>query len=185
VFACSVNKTNPGCLAQKILPKHDEPHTTQIIATGASQGTWTCVFYDGVFGWLPTASLAPLPSKPVATIENWLGWYRQGKDTPSIKNDRLLLTKGKLPGTIHVSGRGYWYGINDVVHFGEINADAIPYGRFLHVVDGEGEGACVLDLALDPSTHTLAANDNSNCGGMNVRFWGMWTRFTPSNSHPK
>ncbi len=183
VFACNKSADHHACYAEqaKLEPKNSK--ATQIIATGQTQGKWTCAFYDGAPGWLPTASLSPLPLKPAPPLNAWVGWYRQGKPVPGFKDDRLLIQPGKTPGALHVSGRAYWYGANDNVHLGGVNADATPIGRFLHVVDGNDEGACVLDLVLDPSTHTLSATDNENCGGMNVRFWGKWTRFTPSNRH--
>ena len=39
--------------------------------------------------------------------------------------------------------------------------------------------ACVLDLVYRPAAHTFDALDNAQCGGMNVRFTGTWSRFTP------
>lgn len=185
VFACKRRDDHPGCYAEQAEVDPKATHPTQIVATGPSQGRWTCAFFDGVPGWLPTGSLAPLPSQPAAPLATWTGWYRQGKHIAGMEDDRLLIQPGKSPGTLHVSGRAFWYGINDNVHFGEVDADAKPIGRFLHVVDGNDDEACVLDLVLDPATRTLSANDNMNCGGMNVRFWGTWHRFVPSTTHKK
>jgi len=185
VFACNKSPDHPTCYAEQAKLDSKNTQATQIIATGETQGKWTCAFYDGAPGWLPTASLSPLPLKPAPPLNAWIGWYHQGKPVPGFKDDRLLIQPGKSPGTLHVSGRAYWYGANDNVHLGGVNADATPVGRFLHVVDGNGEGACVLDLVLDSSTHTLSAYDNMNCGGMNVRLWGQWNRFTPTTRHNK
>jgi hypothetical protein len=80
----------------------------------------------------------------------------------------------------NISGRAYWYGINDVVHFGEVQADAAPIGVYLHAVESSPSGTgCVVDLKFDLTTHTLTAYDNMQCGGMNVRLARTWARFTP------
>ena len=121
------------------------------------------------------------------------GFYLEASSVGLLTRDRqsasrtaqpscTLIQPGKSPGTLHVSGRAFWYGGNDNVHLGAIDAaDTAPLGPILHAVDG----TCVLDLVLDPATHTLSANDNMNCGGMNVRFWGSWHRFVPSTTHKK
>jgi len=137
---------------------------------------------------MPSLSLALFAQQPSSKIQDWIGWYRTPIQTPGKKNDRLLLTRGKEPGTIHVSGRAYWYGINDVVHFGSVNADGIPSGSSLHVVEGDDRddpAACRIDFVLNPLDHTLSAEDNSHCGGMNVTFRGKWVRFTPATRPAK
>ncbi len=176
VFACSEGK----CLANTIQPKPDDPQSTHIIATGERRGAWTCVFFDSVPGWIASNRLVPPPSEPAVPAQDWLGSYRMGKDLPHIQNNRLVLTPGTVPGSIHVSGQAFWYGSRTNVHDGAIEADAIPYGRYLHVVDGTDETSCVLDLVIDPAGHSLSASDNAQCGGMNVRFWGRWERFAPA-----
>jgi len=44
----------------------------------------------------------------------------------------------------------------------------------LHVVDGAGSDACMVDLTL--VGRYLVVTDNNMCGGVNVRFWGIWVR---------
>jgi hypothetical protein len=184
VLACGV-RTSGKCSTQQMQPGSKDLPPTAVAAVGREKDGWSCIFFSGVSGWVPSDRLAPLPAEPAVPLAAWTGWYREYKGTSGIRNNRLLLAAGKTPGTIHVSGRAYWYGLNDSVHTGQIDADATPYGKYLHVVEGDTERACVLDLVIDPSTHTLAADDNAACGGMNVRFWGKWSRFTPSTSHSK
>ena len=82
----------------------------------------------------------------------------------------------------HVKGSAFWQGIiEDDIHTGDIDADAVARGPYLHLVDGDS--ACGLDLTSDPATHTFLAADNSMCGGANVRFAGTWTRFNPRGEH--
>jgi hypothetical protein len=155
--------------------------STNLLAVDRTEGGWTCTNNAGVPGWVPTNRLIPLPDTPAVPTTHWLGWWRSGKDAPGIQNDRLLITRSKNnPRILHVSGRAYWYGITNNVHLGEINADAQARGPYLHIVEGDPPG-CILDLAYDPVTHNFNAIDNSECGGMNVRFLGKWSRFTPTS----
>ena len=181
VFACEHNRPEGKCAVITAKPgSRDLPSTTRFMTAGEQQNGWTCVEpNDSTSGWVPSDRLAPLPPTPAITTADWLGWWRQGKNSPGIKNDRLLITRSKTPKTLHVSGRAYWYGTNDNVHFGAVDADASAYGDTLHVVEGDDAGACIVDLIYHPATHTFTASDNMNCGGMNVRFQREWQRFTP------
>jgi len=115
-------------------------------------------------------------------LQDWIGWWR---DSPGTR-DRLLITAGSSPGTLRVSGRAYWYGINRNVHYGQLNSrDATPSGPYLHLVESDTLSGCVVDLHFDPARHSLRSYDNSNCGGMNVHFSGTWTRFTLSPGRHK
>ncbi|MDP9039172.1 MAG: hypothetical protein M3O02_07850 [Acidobacteriota bacterium] len=153
---------------------------SDVISVDHTEARWSCVFADSVPGWVPTDRLAPLPDTPAIRIADWLGWWRSGRDSAGIVNDRILITRSPAdPRILHVSGRAFWYGINNNVHVGGINADAQARGPYLHIVEGEPP-ACILDLTYNPATHTFHAVDNALCGGMNVRFSGTWARFTPT-----
>ena len=182
VFACGHNRPTGQCAAMTMTPGgRDLPPDMRWTSSGTQQNGWTCVASgDSTTGWIPTDRLAPLSPTPAITSADWVGWWREGKDAPGIKNDRLLITRSKGNAKIlHVSGRAYWYGLNDNVHFGQVDADASAYGDTLHVVDGEDASACVVDLVYHPASKTFVAMDNENCGGMNVRFMREWQRFTP------
>ena len=181
VFACGYNRPEGKCAVMTSTPGSiDLPANTRFMSAGEQKGGWTCVQpNDSTSGWVPSDRLAPLPPTPAIPTADWLGWWRQGKDSPGIKNDRILITRSKTPKTLHVSGRAYWYGINDNVHFGGVDADASAFGDTLHIVEGYDTGACIVDLVYHPATHTFTASDNMNCGGMNVRFLREWQRFTP------
>ena len=181
VFACGHNRPAGQCAVMTAKPGSSElPGTTRFMSVREQQNGWTCVQpNDSTSGWIPSDRLAPLPPTPAVPTADWLGWWHQGEEVHGIKNDRLLITRSKTPKTLHVSGRAYWYGLNDNVHFGEVDADASAYGDTLHVVEGEDPGTCIVDLIYHPTTHTFTASDNMNCGGMNVRFLREWQRFTP------
>jgi len=177
-FACAQHGTDKPCIGGNVNPG-------VIVTVAASSGEWSCVSGgDSTSGWVPTSSLAELPTAPKVPLQQWIGWWHNRPDTPSAKSDRLLITRGSLPGSLRVSGRAYWYGLNGNVHFGQLSpTEAKPSGPYLHLVEGDTLSGCVLDLHFDPARHTLHSYDNSNCGGMNVRFSGTWIRFTPKARH--
>jgi hypothetical protein len=112
----------------------------------------------------------------LVSAADWQGWWRLGPPVKGVKSDLLLLSPGDKPGAIRVSGRAYWYGLPGVIHFGQVNGEAVPAGNQLHVTDGD----CVLDLTLVNAFEAeIQAVDNQRCGGMNVRFSGTWHRFAP------
>jgi hypothetical protein len=173
-FACG-KKFAPDCIGGTLKPE-------LVVTVGSQQDSWSCVTGgDSTTGWVPSDRVAPLPDAPHIPLSEWIGWWHQLPVTPHQKNNLILISQGKTPGTLHVSGRAYWYGSNDNVHLGEISpTEAKPVGPYLHIVDGDTLSSCVVDLQFDPKSHTLQAYDNANCGGMNVRFLRTWTRFSPS-----
>jgi hypothetical protein len=173
-FACDHNRPDGACAVNSLPPG-------LIVGLGIEQSGWACVTGgDSTSGWIPASHLAPVPTTPHVPLTEWLGWWRHDNDVKGRKNDRLLITRQSGGNTLHISGRAYWYGLNDNVHFGAVQADAAPIGIYLHAVESSPDGTgCVVDLKLDPTTHSLLAYDNMQCGGMNVRFDGNWNRFTP------
>ncbi len=117
VFACGHNRPAGQCAVMTMKPGGREmPTSTRFATQGQEQNGWTCVDEDGIMGWLPSERLISLPSTPAIPLQDWMGWWREGPDAHGIKSDRLLIARGKVPGTLHVSGRAYWYGANDNVH---------------------------------------------------------------------
>jgi hypothetical protein len=67
-------------------------------------------------------------------------------------------------------------GAGSNVHVGDIEGAAAPDGNRLRLLKS-GPGGCTVDmklLGLD-----IVADDNMGCGGMNVRFEGIWKRVKP------
>ena len=155
---CAINTLPPGL----------------IVTLEAEQNGWACVTGgDSTSGWIPEKNLAPVPATPRVPIAEWLGWWRSAKEVKGRKNDRLLITVKLGSNVLHVSGRAYWYGRNDNVHFGEIQANATPIGLYLHALQPSPDGTgCMIDLKFEPASHSLQAYDNMQCGGANVRLGG-------------
>ena len=169
-FACGKNRPRGVCAANTLPPG-------LIVNLGVEQNGWACVTGgDSTSGWIPADSLAEVPVDPKVPLAEWLGWWRQGEDVKGEKNNRLLITNQPGSQILHVSGRAYWYGLNNNVHFGNVDADAAPIGIYLHLV---GSDSCVVDLKFDLATHILDATDNMRCGALNVRFSGEWSHYIP------
>ncbi|NYF90294.1 hypothetical protein RBB79_11935 [Tunturiibacter empetritectus] len=175
-FACGVNRPAGVCVSLPIKPGI-------VVSVGAEKSGWTCITGgDSTSGWVPSTSLGELPTTPRISPSAWIGWWQQGKSRPGMRNDRLLITKGDAPNSFHVSGRAYWYGLNDNVHLGEVKAEGFVVGPYMHIIEGDELSGCVIDLKYDVSTRQFSAYDNQRCGGANVRFGRTWTKFTPSTT---
>jgi hypothetical protein len=129
------------------------------------EGDWTCGYLVGRKGsgpgWVRSSEIRLIDSDPTPPLAAWAGTWVQGEN-------RITIQNSKTPHTLHLGGEAYWRGIGDNVHSGEFSGDASPVGNQLHVEDD----ACHIDLALIGKY--LLANDNNSCGGLNVRFWGVW-----------
>jgi len=72
--------------------------------------------------------------------------------------------------SLKVKGEAYWHGLGDNVHVGAVAATAQPQGHELVLVEEE----CQVTLKLVGDF--LIASDNSECGGVNVRFNGVYQK---------
>jgi len=135
-----------------------------------TDGDWTCAYIqqrDGAGpGWVKAQDLREVHADPAPLLDAWFGTWANGLG-------RIRIAPSAAAGELHVSGENEWHGIGDVVHTGDFEGDASPAGNHLHFVES-GPGSCTIDLTL--IGRYLVAGDNQLCGGMNVRFWGIWKR---------
>jgi len=141
------------------------------VVIGRSEGDWTCGYLTArkgaAQGWVRSADFRPVGADPNPPFTAWLGTWVQGEN-------RITIERAYIPGKLSLDGEAYWRGVGrDNVHEGAIAGEATPSGNHLHYEEGSAE-ACNIDLAL--IGNYLLANDNNKCGGMNVRFWGIWRR---------
>ena len=131
------------------------------------EGDWTCGYLTsrrgGASGWVRSSDIRPVLFDPNPPLTAWLGTWREGEN-------QIRIQASKTTGKLQLDGEAYWHGIGDNVHTGEFSSEAAPSGNKLHVEDDP----CKIDLALIGKY--ILANDNNMCGGMNVRFWGVWKR---------
>ncbi len=175
-FHCGEKDSAPGaCHAEYLDLAKPEDYQGDLITPGNTQGRWTCAMVGGWSGWIPTNRLAPVPSTPAITTQQWLGtWSNAHHGAP---RDRLVLTRSaEGHGKIHVEGRAYYTNVAHNTHSGEVSGDALAMGPFLHILDSGGMPDCVLDFTYNINRQTFRAVDNQHCGGMNVSFDGEWHR---------
>jgi|SRR6185312_688634 len=183
-FACRENNPNAdstGCVKGTVKPG-------LVVSLNRIEGPWACVSgKDSTSGWVQMSNLEVLRAQPHIPLKTWEGWWEhpETERVRGLRNDRLLIAPGRKSGRLRISGRAYWYGIDNVVHYGKIISDATPVGRYLRVV----EGSCVIDLRLASRNPTEIQADQNEfeagaCGGMNVTFSGKWMKFIPSGKGP-
>jgi hypothetical protein len=96
-------------------------------------------------------------------LDRWLGTWKFYDNSLEIKRD------GRS-GALHVRGDALWRGLGDNVHVGEIETTARPHGRQMKLSDE----SCQVSLVL--VGEFIVAADNAECGGMNVRFDGVYRK---------
>lgn len=139
-----------------------------VVAPYHADGDWTCAYIqqrDGAGpGWVKTSDVRDIPADTAPPLGAWAGTWANG-----LGRIRIAASNGKL----HLTGEAEWHGPGGVVHTGDFEGDAAPQGNHLHFVEA-GADTCTVDLTS--IGRYLVANDNDRCGGMNVRFWGIWKR---------
>ncbi len=125
-------------------------------------GAWTCGAFKEGPRWVRSAELRAVPVDTTTRPAAWVGRWMLDEGTATIR-------RGKGD-TFLIDGHAWRLGRPGVSHSGRVKALAVPSGSRLHFVDEQ----CVLDLALDGKY--IVAGDNNSCGGLNVRFWGIWKR---------
>ncbi len=124
---------------------------------------YACVFVPGRddAGWVADNRLTPLPRPRPATAA-WSGRWRNADDV-------ITVTRGR-DGALHVSGKAVWHGGHDNDHFGDVDFTARPVETRLISPPGD---ACRVEL-IQLGAY-LIVRDNAGCGGVNVRFNGIYT----------
>ncbi|HEY2345801.1 MAG TPA: hypothetical protein VGH80_07950 [Xanthomonadaceae bacterium] len=143
----------------------------QVFASQEKNG-FRCAYYGTaggqlIAGFLPARSLAPLKEETGLTPEFLAGAWNDSGDTVSFS--------AAGGGKVHASGTATWQGMNkDDVHDGEFDAQAMASGSEAVFKDD----AC--EVHVRRRGNYLVLDDNSVCGGMNVRFMGIYVRKHPA-----
>ena len=147
-----------------------ELRPSEAILVYRTKGEWTCGYVSKRNGagpeWVRSRDvhLLSIDTNPPAAA--WIGTWVNGLS-------KITIRTSKNAGKLSVEGSGIWKGLGGVVHTGDFEGDAAPMGNRLHLADGGAE-SCRVDLTL--AGRYIVADDNSQCGGMNVRFWGIWRK---------
>ena len=158
----------------------------RVLVTG--EGEFLCASYKSpkgaeTDGWLPDGALEIMATADTK-LADWRGaWKRDVEGKISLK---------PAGAEIDISGEALW-GSGDPervrmggVHSGELSGKARPVGNVLALGDGyDGRKAPDPEHAEDCFARLrlfgpyLLVEDNSGCGGMNVRFNGLYVRSGP------
>ncbi|GGA24916.1 hypothetical protein [Dyella nitratireducens] len=147
-----------------------------VLITSNTHGTHVCAFYPnskgGTAGWVEQARLSPLPVDKNPPLRAWAGLWKDGDDTIrlSLQTDHLV-----------AEGHAFWPSANpsaDVApggpNVGDFNGQSKPNGNVVAFSEGDADYSCHVTLRLIGDV--LVVSDNTNCGGMNVRFDGVYRR---------
>lgn len=157
-YACATGK----CLPMRLRP--DDP-----VVLNRTEGDWTCgylVTRDGsAQGWVRSNDLRPVAIDPKPASTAWLGTWVQDENRIAV----MACSPGS-PATLTFDAKASWHGPGNNIHTGQVSVRARPVGNRVQLDDQ----LCKIDLVL--AGRYLIANDNNLCGGLNVRFWGVWKR---------
>lgn len=126
---------------------------------------WACAFFGGtkgdIVGWVRTEQLTMTATKP-PTPESWFGRWRSGRNSFTIQSSAIS-------DSLSVAGIALW-GAGPAPRTGRVEGSSPPTGNQLVVKDG----TCQVRLTL--VDEWLIADDNNECGGLNVTFTGVYRR---------
>ena len=164
----------------------------QVIVSQA-HGDFACASYvnpKGLVraGWLPRTALANSPDQTGTRLEDWVGRWRAPEQT-------IVIREATPAGMLKIQGEATFGALSTdrvnrgAVNTGSIEAVAKPQGSALAFTMGPNatlpynQGAetdCRVRLRL--LGPFLLAQDNRNCGGLNVSFSGAYRKGITSNS---
>jgi hypothetical protein len=150
--------------------------------SGARREGWVCVTDGTAFAWAEEANLtfAPLPA---VEEKQWIGlWSCLTGGEPEFKIRR------RKDGRLRAWGFASWQANPEALpHVGEFDFTGRPNGAIFDF----GDPFCLSNFVDRPDAcydcvirmiwinGRILAADNSSCGGMNVRFNGIYTRDAP------
>jgi hypothetical protein len=140
-----------------------------VVFGGPQDKNFRCVYYGTakgtiVAGFVAADNLAPVAENEDLTQDFLVGtWSSDGNPTIAIA------AAGEKE--VRAEGEAWWRGLGDSYHTGSFSAVASPVGKEITFREGDGAYSCKVDL-LRRGPY-LVAQDNSFCGGMNVRFSGI------------
>jgi hypothetical protein len=131
-------------------------------------GDYVCAWFQPArgyetVGWLRANQLEVSGPDASPAHARWLGEW-------GLHSNGLKITRGVKAGELRVEGSATWHGLGDNVHVGEVNASAAPVGDTLTLEDD----ICGITLRLVGDF--LVADDNGDCGGVNVTFGGVYRK---------
>jgi hypothetical protein len=139
---------------------------------GKTHGEWSCAWYQGksreTVGWVRNNDLVTQAQAPVQTA-GWLGTWKQVYKGPG----RIVVSH--VGDTLQVDGQTRWIGQN-TENFGELLGQLAISGRHGHLGPAIGKETYECGADMTRIGEFLIVHDNGRCGGLNVRFDGLYVR---------
>lgn len=139
---------------------------------GKTHGEWTCAWYQGksreTVGWVRNGDLVAQPETAVQTAD-WLGTWKEVYRGPG----RIKVSH--VGDALQVAGDTRWIGQN-TENFGDISGQLAVSGRHGHVGPASGKETTECGADMVRIGDFLIVHDNGQCGGLNVRFDGLYVR---------
>lgn len=143
-----------------------------VVFAGPPNNGFRCVYYGSakgkiIAGFVPVENLALLNEDTELSPEFVIGKWNYESDSIQIK--------AGSGGSLSAEGAAY-YQTSETVNEGSLSASASVVAGQQELVfkEGSDETSCV--VKLHRRGPYLVASDNSNCGGLNVRFDGIYTK---------
>jgi hypothetical protein len=139
---------------------------------GKTHGEWTCAWYQGksreTVGWVRKRDLS-MQGEPAVQTTNWLGTWKEVYKGPG----KIVISR--VGDTLQVGGDTRWIGQN-TENFGGISGKLVISGRHGHVGAASGKETYECGADMVRIGDFLIVHDNGQCGGLNVRFDGLYVR---------
>jgi hypothetical protein len=142
------------------------------VLVGKSTADWACVWYQGrkhdFVSWMPRKNIAVLQAPLLHPVRDWVGVWSDGTDTirifPSAGRDtQEILSKLRWASGVSPNGE-------TIANYGGTRA-------ILNVYDSRASASDeICQIALTRIEKHFLADDNSDCGGINVRHTGVYYR---------
>ncbi len=145
--------------------------SNDVVFAGPPNQGFRCAYYGSasgkiVAGFIPIEDLQALAEDDGLSIDFVVGTWKYESDSIEIKT-----AAGRVSG----DGQAY-YQTSETVNEGSFSAQAplVAGQKELTFKEGDDESSCV--VKLHRRGPYLVASDNGNCGGLNVRFNGIYTK---------
>ena len=141
-----------------------------VVLNGKNYQDFSCAWFKptngyGTMGWLHTDVLEPLLHNTDPNLEEWQGIWANDVN-------ELAISLSRYESGLIIEGIAFWYGLNDNVHTGSVFGRAWSRNNTLTLFDSDY--GCRLELWL--LDDFMVAQDNKQCGGVNVTFDGVYSR---------
>lgn len=161
-FGADCPSNNARCQAKSYLVAGDE------VLVSRTFNSYVCAWFEPrkgneTVGWIEEKSLIISPPDKKPALNKWIGNWEDGEDWLGVQPD-------KKSGFLAVEGDAFWFGLGENVHVGAISSKGAPAENVLNLTDS------ICQMSLKLVGNFLIVSDNGECGGVNVKFDGVYQK---------